>query len=362
MMKKTTFLALLLAGSSMGAYAQNEKKSEFSPHWSMQIQGGAAYTLGEIAFKEMISPSAAIYAGYQFTPLWGLRAGLTGWQAKGSWVTPQYDYSFNFVQANIDATLNLGNLFGGYKATRIVNPYLFAGVALNGGFNNDDAIAWNNQGHKLEYLWSGKELFPVGRFGLGADFRLTRNLSFNLEANANVLSDKFNSKKAGNADWHFNLMAGFSIKFGGKKKAEPAQEIIAAQEVTPATPATPVTPVETPKEEQKVVKTEQVTENVFFKINSASVSKEGMDKISKIADFMKANPTTKVNVCGYADKQTGTRGYNKTLSKKRAEAVSKLLESKGISKERIITDYKGDSVQPFSNNAENRVVICITKD
>ena len=90
-MKKTTFLALLLAGSSMGAYAQNEKKSEFSPHWSMQIQGGAAYTLGEITFKEMISPSAAIYAGYQFTPLWGLRAGLTGCQAKGSWVTPQYD-------------------------------------------------------------------------------------------------------------------------------------------------------------------------------------------------------------------------------------------------------------------------------
>lgn len=28
-MKKTTFLALLLAGSSMGAYAQNEKKANF---------------------------------------------------------------------------------------------------------------------------------------------------------------------------------------------------------------------------------------------------------------------------------------------------------------------------------------------
>lgn len=361
-MKKTTFLALLLAGNSMGVHAQDEKRSEFSPYWSMQIQGGAAHTLGEIAFKKMLSPSAAIYAGYQFTPLWGLRAGLSGWQGKGSWVTPQYDYSFNFIQVNIDATLNLGNLFGGYKATRIVNPYLFAGAALNGGFNNDDAIAWNSQGHNLEYLWSGKELFPAGRFGLGADFRLTRNLSFNLEANANVLSDKFNSKKAGNADWHFNLIAGFSIKLGGKKKAEPAQEIIASQEATPATPATPTTPVETPKEEQKIIKTEQVTENVFFKINSASVSKEGMDKINRIVDFMKANANTKVNVCGYADKQTGNSNYNKTLSKKRAEAVSKLLESKGISKERIITDYKGDSVQPFSNNAENRVVICITKE
>ena len=39
-------------------------------------------------------------------------------------------------------------------------------------------------------------------------------LSINIEGNANVLSDKFNSKKAGNADWQFNALIGLNIKFG----------------------------------------------------------------------------------------------------------------------------------------------------
>lgn len=360
-MKKTaTLLALLLAGNSMATFAQNEQKDEFVPQWNLQIQGGAAYTLGEIPFKELISPAAAIYAGYKFTPVWGLRFGASGWQAKGSWVNPQYDYSFNYLQGNVDAILDLGNLIGGYKARRIVNPYLFAGVGLNGAFNNDEAKDWNAQGYKLDNLWGKGSISPVGRFGVGADFRLARNLCFNLEANANVLNDKFNSKKASNADWQFNLMAGFTIKFGGKKKAAVKEDVAPAPEVVQQTPVT--TPTETKKEEPKVVQVEQITENVFFKINSAVINEEGKAKIEKIAEFLKQNPNAKVNVCGYADKKTGTRSYNKQLSKKRADAVSKALTGKGIAKERIITDYKGDSVQPFSNNAENRVAICITSE
>lgn len=362
MKKRTTLLALLLAGSSMATFAQgNEQKDEFVPQWNLQIQGGAAYTLGEIPFKEMISPAAALYGGYRFTPLWGLRVGVSGWQAKGSWVNPQYDYKFNYIQGNIDAILDLGNLCGGYKPGRIVNPYLFAGVGLNGAFNNDEAVDWNNKGYALQYLWDDSKFFAAGRFGLGADFRLARNLSFNLEANANVLSDKFNSKKAGNVDWQFNLMAGFTIKFGGKKKAEPVKE----EKVIPATPVTPAEPKEEPKvvkEEPKVVKVEPMTENVFFKINSAEINSEGMNKINQIVEFMNKNPKTKVNVCGYADKKTGSKSYNEKLSKKRAEAVGKVLVEKGISKDRVITSYKGDTVQPFSTNAENRVAICITSE
>lgn len=362
MKKKTTLLALLLAGSSMATFAQgNEQKDEFVPQWNLQIQGGAAYTLGEIPFKKMISPAAALYGGYRFTPLWGLRVGVSGWQAKGSWVNPQYDYKFNYIQGNIDAILDLGNLCGGYKPGRIVNPYLFAGVGLNGAFNNDEAVDWNNKGYALQYLWDDSKFFAAGRFGLGADFRLARNLSFNLEANANVLSDKFNSKKAGNVDWQFNLMAGFTIKFGGKKKAEPVKE----EKVIPATPVTPAEPKEEPKvvkEEPKVVKVEQITKNIFFKINSAEINSEGMNKINQIVEFMNKNPKTKVNVCGYADKKTGSKSYNEKLSKKRAEAVGKVLVEKGISKDRVITSYKGDTVQPFSVNAENRVAICITSE
>jgi hypothetical protein len=41
--------------------------------------------------------------------------------------------------------------------------------------------------------------------------------------------------------------------------------------------------------------------------------------------------------------------------------VKKYLQDAGISADRIITDAKGDTVQPNNTPASNRVVICITE-
>jgi len=38
--------------------------------------------------------------------------------------------------------------------------------------------------------------------------------------------------------------------------------------------------------------------------------------------------------------------------------VKERLEKLGIDGSRIMTAYKGDTVQPFAENAKNRVVIC----
>lgn len=72
------------------------------------------------------------------------------------------------MQGNVDATLNLGNLFCRYNPDRFFNAYLFAGV-LNGGFNNDEAVALANKGYDLRYLWTDNKISPVGRFGLGTN-------------------------------------------------------------------------------------------------------------------------------------------------------------------------------------------------
>ena len=46
-----------------------------------------------------------------------------------------------------------------------------------------------------------------------------------LEGNANITSDKYNSKKAGNADWYFNALAGLRINLGkSHTKTEPVKE------------------------------------------------------------------------------------------------------------------------------------------
>ena len=73
---------LLLCTSTLFAQTENKKENvEFNPHWYLQVQGGAAYTVGEAKFDDLVSPAAAIYAGYRFTPVWGVRAGFSGWQA-----------------------------------------------------------------------------------------------------------------------------------------------------------------------------------------------------------------------------------------------------------------------------------------
>lgn len=58
----------------------------------------------------------------------------------------------------------------------------------------------------MEYLWQGSKNLVAGRLGLGCDLRLNDRLSINIEGNANLLSDKFNSKKAGNCDWQIKLL------------------------------------------------------------------------------------------------------------------------------------------------------------
>ena len=87
--------ALLLSSTVISAQEQRikeEGKTEFKPHWFMQVQVGAAHTLGEAKFSDLISPAAAINVGYQFAPAWRARVGVSGWQAKGGWVSPQQDY------------------------------------------------------------------------------------------------------------------------------------------------------------------------------------------------------------------------------------------------------------------------------
>ena len=369
---KRMILVVALAAGATAAFAQKQGTEDkhdegitFRPHWFMQVQGGIGHTLGENDFGSMVSPAVALNAGYRFTPVWGLRFGLDGWQGKGSWVAPRQDYKFNFVQLNAEATVDLGNLAAGFNHKRFWNPYLFAGVGANLAFNNDEAAALDAAGHDLQYLWEDSKLFAVGRMGVGMDFRICNAVAFNLEGNANVLSDHFNSKKAGNADWQFNLLAGVTIRFGKgyDKKAAPATPV-----ATPPAPKPQPQPQPQPHPEEKPVpvqaevkKAEPMRENVFFTLNSSTIREKEQAKIEALAAFLRENTDAKVTVTGYADKETGNPRYNAELSKRRAEAVAQALTAAGIAQERISVDYKGDNEQPFGSPAENRVAICITE-
>ena len=195
--------ALLLSSTVIFAQEQGikeEGKTAFNPHWFMQVQVGAAHTLGEAKFSDLISPAAAINVGYQFAPVWRARVGISGWQAKGGWISPQQDYQYKYLQGNVDIVSDLSTLFCGFNPKRVFNGYVFLGGGLNRGFDNDEANALDTRTYEMEYLWQDGKFLVAGRMGLGCNLRLNDRLSINIEGNANVLSDKFNSKKAGDAD------------------------------------------------------------------------------------------------------------------------------------------------------------------
>lgn len=323
------------------------------------MQGGASYTLGEAGFGDLVSPAVGLHGSYYFTPVWGLRAGVSGYESKGAWVNPLNVYKYNYLQGDIDVTVDLANCFR-YNYKRVVNPYLFLGVGFNGAFGNDEAVALHDGGHTLEYLWRERRFSPVGRGGIGVNIRLGGRVYFNIEANANVLSDRYNSKKADNPDWVFNALGGLVIKLGKthKKVVEETPEPVApAVEPARREPAAPKK-VEPVVEKARV---EKLQENVFFKLNSAVIDAEGQAKIARIAAYLAAHPQAKVVVCGYADKATGNPKLNDALSLKRAQAVGQALQAAKVDSGRIQVDHKGDTEQPFIENEKNRVCVCIAE-
>lgn len=340
-MKKVFLLTMALMLLSLAGFSQTSEEPtyEFKRHAYLRVQGGGAYTLGEAPFKDLISPAAALSLGYQFSPVLGVRLGATGWQAKGAWVSPKQLYKFNYAEASLDLTLDLGSLLGGYNPMRVVNPYLFLGGGGAYAFNNDEANALNTGGYKLEYLWNDSKIFPMGRVGLGVDFRLSDAISLNLEGNVNVTNDHFNSKKADQPDWQFNALVGLKFNLGKSyTKVVPAYvEEVPVVEPTPVVEATP----EPEPAPAPVVKEFPALPAIHFAFDSDVVDTDKYAaELATIVSVLKEFDDVNVDVVGYTDHK-GSDAYNDKLSVRRAEAVKRYLVEQGISESRLSTSGLG---------------------
>ena len=395
---KKIFMSCLLLAGVLSASAQEQYPKtvyDHNPYWYIQLQGGAQYTLGEIDFKDLISPNVQVAIGRQFSPVFGIRLQANAWQSKAGWngytfVTKNADgsitegsrvdtkWKWNYVAPGLDLTFNLSNLFCGFNPNRIFNFSVFAGGGVNIGWKNDDAVAAANnaqanaskigmQYENMEYVWSGTKVRGFGRAGIAADFKVSDAVSLGLEVNANTLSDHYNSKKAGNWDWYFNALAGVKINLGktyssrtieAPKVPEKVIEKVIERVVEKPCPQPTVAPTRAVAQKKE----DKFRRDVFFMINGTQISKKEQEKVKEVADYMKANPNSTVEVTGYADRGTGNPKINSSLSQRRAQAVSNMLQRNyGIKKDRIKVDFKGDTIQPFAKDVENRVAICIAE-
>ena len=401
-MKQFLMSVAALLVMSMAASAQQSKsdeKVEFRPNWSLKVQGGASYTLGEAKFAELLSPAAQLTAAYNFHHAMGVRFGFSGWEGKGTVVVTDEIYKFNAIQFGVDYMLDLANLFGGFKHDRIWSPYVFAGIGGAYGFNNNQAGSYLPEYKTvLSKYWSMTPLFVV-RAGAGADFWVAKNLSLGLEFLANAYGDKFNSKGADgkfNPDMHLNALLGINYRFGGNTRESKAY--IAAMEAAAAEAAAKAALEKAEAERLAREKAEaeriarekaeaerlaaeaaakaeaerlaaeeraricaEQSNNIFFTIGSFTVRKSEEAKLQKLINFLNTNPDYSVELVGYSDKATGTASRNMYLSKVRVEVVKKKMIQMGVPAERISTSHVGDTVQPFAENDKNRVIICTVK-
>ena len=371
----------------MGCTAASAQEAKtvnvFNPHWYGQVQIGGQYTLGEIGFGKLLSPNVQIGGGYNFNKVVGARLSINAWQSKAGWNVKGMDqqkWKWNYVAPMVDATFNLTNLFCGFNPNRLVEVGVFGGIGANIAWGNDEAAAANkaiaahyatlsgevyNQ-QPLAYLWKNKEgegskARFVARVGANVDFRLSDNVKLGAEISANTLSDKYNSKRAGNPDWYFNALVGVKVAFGKTYTTKtipapkPVEKIIERIIEKPA-------PAPAPKTETKQ---EAVEENfrrdIFFPIGNSNIAKSQTTKIAEIVTFMKENPDAKITLTGYADKGTGSAAFNDKIAARRAQTVYNTLAAKGVAKSRMIKKSMGSRVQPFEENDMNRVTICIAK-
>jgi outer membrane protein OmpA-like peptidoglycan-associated protein len=394
---KKIFMSCLLLAGVLSASAQEQYPKtvyDHNPYWYVQLQGGAQYTLGEIDFKDLISPNVQVAIGRQFNPVFGLRLQANAWQSKAgiefgadAAAPGTAKWKWMYVAPGLDATFNLSNLFCGFNPNRLFNFSVFAGLGANIGWDfdkesnvtNADLIATNykstmNMGYAPEniaYAWEGTKVRMFGRAGVAGDFKINDNITLGLEVNANTLSDRYNGKKAGNWDWYFNALAGVKINLGktystrtieAPKVPEKVIEKVIERVVEKPVPQQVVEPTRAVAQKKEVEETRFRRDIFFLKAGKTWIDKSEYQKVKEVADYMKEHPNCTVEVTGYADRGTGNPKINSNLSQRRAQAVSNMLQRNyGIKKNRIKVDYKGDTIQPFAKEIENRVAICIAE-
>jgi OmpA-OmpF porin, OOP family len=140
------------------------------------------------------------------------------------------------------------------------------------------------------------------------------------------------------------------------KGCDGALVVQAAAPAAVATPAAPAPAAKPPAPAPQPPAATKVTyaADAFFDFDKSVLKPEGKAKLDDLVDKVKSINLEVIIAVGHTD-SVGTDTYNQKLSIRRAEAVKAYLVSKGIEKNRVYTEGKGEK-QPVADNktAEGR--------
>lgn len=97
----------------------------------------------------------------------------------------------------------------------------------------------------------------------------------------------------------------------------------------------------TRKERPSVGKAELV--NIYYDFDRANIRRDARAGLDDLVTILQAYPESKIKITSHTDAR-GKKGYNKRLSKRRAESVIRYLMEKGIDKKRLRAKGMGEEV------------------
>ena len=368
---KSFLLAAALVAAGVSATAQTEVVYEDAHHWFMGVKGGAQVVPSNYSFSSLIAPAVGLEIGRQFTPSFGVRLDVQGLWSKTGFPTPDVVESFSYVTGDLDLLFNVTNML-------MSRPHAFdASLVLGAGLNYswDAEAAGNHPMDDRGHLLAHESLTSHNlRAGVLFGYSLCRNWALNLEVDANNLDDKFNSKWSGHNDWQYTAMLGATYRWGHKShiverervtEPEPAPapvertcdtcgKLLSRCEYNGNHPAQPAVVYKSPSE---------IHIEIFFDLDKSNIRASEDAKLRGLSNFIREHEVGTVVVKAYADRKTGNPDYNQKLSERRAETiVNELTSTYHIPAARIQSEAYGDKVQPFAENAMNRVVIIDVKE
>jgi len=385
MVMKKVSLLLVLVFAAMTTFAQDFTESGvsgqagrkatfarngFGDNWFIGVGAGANFVQGDFNsdadFLDRLTVAPTLQIGKWYNPYIGGRLKVQGGSLHNFANDAKIMLHNKYVAGEVDAMFDLFNYFGKYNEDRFYSLIPYAGV----GF----AYGWDYKARGAK-IGSKQRSFTING-GLINKFRLSSKVDLDIDLSAMLLKESFNMMGDGTYDGLAAASASLVFKLGKGDFSEAVlmdpslindlnSQINRLRQENAKLAQRPESCPKCPEPKtvvQPAAAPAAVSNVVFFRLNSATIDKHQEVSIYNTAKYLQDNPNAKVKVVGYADKKTGTPSINEKLSEKRAKNVANTLITKyNINSNRVVVEWKGDTVQPYAENAWNRVAIFVVE-
>lgn len=357
---------LVVAGSGTG-------------NWFISLSGGVNSLAAEANrvydnFIDRSRMSFRLAVGKWFTPVWGFRMQMGVGKLSGHSYPLQYynlyDYAFDHTVMPEEMKPYLSERDG---QTWFHRKFTYMDWSVN---LMTDAVRWFTKEKKpvglilsagpgFAHGFASQGLSATNSFSFNAGIMLNVNVHKNwdvfAEFQGTIVDETFDGQVGGESnksnlttEGYGGLTIGISYKFGGRKFNHYAK-------VHPVTYESvryiqPPTKVEVPESTEEDVVT---AFTVRFFIDKYNIEDDQKLNIDRMARYMKRHPEARLELVGYADKETAYPEYNQKLSERRVNAVSNYLTKEcGIDPSRLVIRAMGDTERVYSEDYRwNRVVV-----